>query len=356
MRHLHRHILITAGLAFGVVAAHASGEIGPGSPAPALDVKTWYKGTPVKKLEKDKTYVVEFWATWCGPCIQSIPHVTELAKKNKDVTFIGVSIWEDDEGTKIKDFVTKMGEKMDYNVGYSGNKVGMSQTWMEAAAQNGIPAAFIVKNGVIQWVGHPMSMDKPLAEIKAGTFDLNAFKAKFDEEANATRQQMAARADLASANKLIAEGKVAEAKAKLDELEKKHPVVKAQIPAMRFALLAKENPSAWETEAKAYAASKDMAKVNLLVGYAMSQTRPGGDVAQGTKAMDLALEAAGENDLLTFYNGAVFYNQLKDYKKALVWADKAVAAIPNSQFKDNEQAKTAIKKLRDDVATKANAG
>lgn len=354
MRQLHRHILIIAGLALGVTAAQAADPIGPGSPAPALEVKKWYKGTPVKELAKDKTYVVEFWATWCGPCITSIPHVTKLAKANRDVTFIGVSIWEEDEGTKIKDFVTKMGADMDYNVGYSGNKTGMATSWMDAAAQNGIPAAFIVKNGVIQWIGHPMAMDKPLADVKSGKFDVKAFKVEFDKQAEATRVQMAARGELAAASKLVKEGKYSEAKAKIDQIEAKYPTMKPATEGMKFTILAKENPAGWEAKAKEYA--KDPIKSELLVNFAMSQTMEGGDLALGTKAMEFALAEAKPEDILTWYNGAAFYSQTKDYKKALGYAEKALAALPNSQFKDNAAAKQAITKMRDDCAAKANGG
>lgn len=355
MRQLHRNFFIVAGLALGVTAANAAG-IGPGSMAPALDVKKWYKGTPVKGFEKDKVYIVEFWATWCGPCITSIPHVTKLAKENPDVTVIGVSIWEDDEGTKIQDFINKMGDKMDYNVGYSGNKEGMAATWMDAAGQNGIPSAFIIKNQQIQWVGHPMSMDKPLAEIKAGTFDLAAFRVDFEKRAEANRQAAAARAEMTAANKLIADGKYAEAKIKLNEIEAKSPAMKPQIQNLRFGMLAKENPATWEAQAKQMAASKDQSKIQVLVGFAIAQTQKGGDVDKGKMAMNLALDAAEDKDLLTFYNGASFYNTLKDYKTALKWAEKAVAVIPISQFKDNDQAKTAITKLRDDIAAKVKSG
>jgi len=333
----------------GITAAHASG-IGPGSPAPALDVKTWYKGTPVKEFDKNKIYVVEFWATWCGPCKTSIPHLTEMAKKNKDVTFIGVSIWEDDNGSNIKQFVQEMGDKMDYNIGYSGNKTGMAVTWMEAAGQNGIPSAFVIKNGEIQWVGHPMSMEKPLEEIKSGKFDRAAFKTQFDAQAEQTRQQMAARQELATAGKLISDGKIADAKAKIAEIETKYPTVKPMLDNLKFSLLAKEDPAAWETKAKSL--TKDPASVQTLINFAMSQI-PNGDLAHGSMAIDLAVGAAKENDLLTFYNAAVFYDQTKDFKKALTLVDRALAALPNSQFKDNKDAKAAIEKMRSDVAAKA---
>ena len=74
-----------------------SDKLSIGDAAPALEATKWLQGKEVKKFEKDKVYVVEFWATWCPPCRTSIPHLTELQKKNKDVTFIGVSAFENDQ-------------------------------------------------------------------------------------------------------------------------------------------------------------------------------------------------------------------------------------------------------------------
>jgi tetratricopeptide (TPR) repeat protein len=54
---------------------------------------------------------------------------------------------------------------------------------MEAAGQNGIPTSFIVgKTGLIEWIGHPMSMDEPLAEVVSGKWDREAFLEEFRKE------------------------------------------------------------------------------------------------------------------------------------------------------------------------------
>lgn len=352
MRKQVRIALIGAILAAGAAFAHADG-IGPGSPAPAMDVKTWYKGKPVTKFDKNKVYVVEFWATWCGPCRESIPHLTEIAKKNQDVTFAGISIWEDDKGDNIKNFVAQMGDKMDYNVGYSGNKEGMSQTWMTAAGQNGIPTAFIIKNNTVQWIGHPMELEKPLEEVKSGKFNLAKFKAEFNKQADANRAMMAAQKEIETISQLIKDGKYDDATKKLNELEKKSPMLKEQADSLRFTMLAKTDPTKWDAKAKEMASSGNEQSVMQLCIFALNQFEEKGDAAMGQKAMDYALSSAKDGDLMTYYYGAMFYDQKKDPKKALELVDKAIAALPKSKFKDSKQAQEALSKMREDFAKKA---
>ncbi len=179
-------MVLTAGLVPTVHAqdaakapAKAEPTLKVGAPAPEFKVEKFLKGEPITGFEKGKIYVVEFWATWCGPCIAAMPHISSLQKQyaDKGLTVIGVNIWEEREYTegtlqKASDFVAKKGDGMAYTVAYDGAAKFMDANWMKAAGRNGIPSAFLVdQKGIVAWMGHPMQLDVVLEEVVAGTWD-----------------------------------------------------------------------------------------------------------------------------------------------------------------------------------------
>ncbi|MCU0783972.1 MAG: TlpA family protein disulfide reductase, partial [Verrucomicrobia bacterium] len=124
-----------------------------GDAAKPLQIAVWVKGKPVDlAASKGKQIVVvEFWATWCPPCRASIPHLTKMQKKFKDVAFVGISA---EVAATVKKFVAKMGNKMNYTVAVDDNKK-TSAAYMEAFGIDTIPHAFIVdKGGRIVWHGN----------------------------------------------------------------------------------------------------------------------------------------------------------------------------------------------------------
>lgn len=160
-------------------------ELKEGDAAPALTIEKWVKGDPVNIAEGKgkKTFVVEFWATWCGPCVRGIPHITKMAERfgKSDVVFIGVSIDGPETRSRVEPFVQEMGKKMGYTV--ATDKDRTTQTaWLDAAGAQGIPHAFVVsKEGKIAWQGHPMAgLGKKLAEL-VGDKDYIAIEEKKDK-------------------------------------------------------------------------------------------------------------------------------------------------------------------------------
>ncbi len=133
-------------------AAQDDTKLKVGSDAPAIDGLEFVQG---ELVATPKVRVVEFWATWCGPCRQSIPHINELFQANagKGLEVIGIS---DETREKVEPFIRKQGGRMSYTVAIDPEKK-MSQAFMQAAGQNGIPCAFVIgQNNKIVYIGHPM--------------------------------------------------------------------------------------------------------------------------------------------------------------------------------------------------------
>jgi len=166
-----------------------------GDKAPELKYGSWVKGTPIKAYKKGHLYLFEFWATWCGPCIMSMPHLSEFAKAHaKDLTVVAVNIWEDKSGKtpyeallpKVTKFVKGMGDKMAFNVTTDTKDEHMGNKWMKAAGQGGIPTTIMVKDGIIQWIGHPIKLDSIVNVVLHGNYNVaEARKAAVEEASKA---------------------------------------------------------------------------------------------------------------------------------------------------------------------------
>ncbi len=177
------------------------GKLGIGDPAPPLGVAAWVKGEPIDSFQPGHVYVVEFWATWCPPCRDSMPHLSQLQEQYADeVSFVGIS---DEDSATVGGFLAgaygsstsrTWDEVVTYRLALDPDRVAHAG-YMDAAAQQGIPTAFIVgREGHVEWIGHPMSMDDSLAKIVAGNWDRAAAAEQFrtDRAANEAKAALSA--------------------------------------------------------------------------------------------------------------------------------------------------------------------
>jgi len=159
-----------------------SQKLSPGSFAPQIKTGEVLKGNKTEAFKKGEIYVLEFWATWCGPCKDVIPHISKLAGKYADgVTFIGISVFENDI-KKVGSFVNQMGDKMSYNVvtdyqlSDTAKKGFMTENWLRPLGIVGIPATVIIgKTGLIEWVGNPGDLEAVLQRLLKGNWDAGLF-------------------------------------------------------------------------------------------------------------------------------------------------------------------------------------
>lgn len=248
------NVWMKAMIASMLIASSAVGfsqsKLTVGDTAPTLKVAKWVKGSAVKP-GTGKYTVVEFWATWCGPCKTTIPHLTDMAKKYKGkVDFVGVSVWESDPKdytTKVPAFVKEMGKKMDYNVATDSSDMHMANKWMKAAGENGIPAAFLIDpKGKVAWIGHPMDgLDGVIKQALAGKYKLSdAIAARKKRDAESAKQEKMQAAMTAEMKDLLA---AQEAKdwnkvlSECDRLDKKGPEFVGVVATMRYTAMLELN-------------------------------------------------------------------------------------------------------------------
>lgn len=314
-----------------------------GDKAPELSIEKWVKGEPVTGFEKGKVYVVEFWATWCGPCIASMPHLSELQRqyKEKGVTIIGVTSEDPNNSLEqVESMASDKGDGMGYTVAWdTGRKT--SEAWMKAAGQNGIPCSFLVdQTGTIAYIGHPMWLDEPLEMVVAGTWDI-----KKDTERLKARQRR-----LNKVYSLVNSDKAAALKA-VEEAEAEDPAVAPRIADIKYGLLLETG-----NEEKGYALGRELYEkavkehdAETLNVLAWTIVNPTGNVAK--KDLDFALKAALAADEATGSRNAAIIDTLAwvyfsrgDANKAVELETKAIEVATDRMRPELERSLEEFKK------------
>lgn len=342
-------LAIAAALILAPIARADEKVLLPGDKAPEIKVSKWMQGDAIKTYKKGSVYVVEFWATWCGPCIKSIPHINQLSIKYKGkAEFVGVSIWEEKEDleNRTAKFMKDMGKDMTYRVAMDAADDFMATNWMEASYSNGIPTAFIInQEGKVAWIGHPMEMDEPLAQIIDKKFDIAASREEYKKLVESEQEGRKDYARIEEAEKLYKEGKVSEALAILNELGAKETQIAVDAKMMKLKLLASDNKVAATEFIQALSKGDFNDQFAAAIFSIENATEEGGNRELALVAAKAVVDNLKNDDPFLLYYCAPAFSTSKDHKKAIEVLERALKGFDSGPY----AADSDMKDFRDEI-------
>lgn len=322
-----------------------AGELTIGDPNPGLRLAKFVKGDEVKAPLKDNVTVVEFWATWCGPCRAGMPHISELQREYGDkVRFIGVTREDEAVVTKFLGSVGPGGKTWDEVIDYRlalDDGGWTNNAYMRAANQNGIPCAFIVgRDGAVEWIGHPAGIDQPLKQIVDGSWDRQAAVAEFKQQAMFDKYAQ-------KLNGMLRSGNFDAALSLLNEMEessggKSMPLLNNRLMILMMADRAEEASS---VRSELIEAAWDDASVLNGVAWETATADNATDLDLALKAAKRASEIREDKDAAILDTLARCHYELGQLDEAIKVQQKAVDLDSNMQ-----EIAEALKRYQDEKA------
>lgn len=121
--------------------------------APQIKITNWLKNAPADKTLVNKFIVLEFWATWCKPCLEYVPHLNELQKKYKQDNLLFLSISDEKEAR-----ISKILEKINFETIVVNDTSKTTFENYKSLQYNDVmrPTTILIDDqGKIKWVGYP---------------------------------------------------------------------------------------------------------------------------------------------------------------------------------------------------------
>jgi thiol-disulfide isomerase/thioredoxin len=320
-----------------------------GDPAPALTVTKWLSGAAVPQFEPGKVYVIEFWATWCVPCIRHMPHLAALQSRYKDqgVTVIGFTS-PDIRGApgnteeKVAAFVKRRGAALKYTFAYADDDT-TTAAWLKAAGQDGFCTFVVDKAGRIAYMGSTLYLDLALPKVLAGGASAKAIG---KEMATVDADYRAACAPLER------DGNPDAFLRALAEFEAKYPPLAGSTPAcgLKLGLLLKRTDAGVGTEYAKILVAKAIEQNNvILLEFVHAQlhdkTESKDFVALAVRAAEAAVRIDGGTNAWSLLRLADAHLVNGDAAKAKEYARKAIEAAAGESSTVREEIEKEARRL-----------
>jgi thiol-disulfide isomerase/thioredoxin len=125
-----------------------------------IKITDWILNVPQDKNIENKYIVLEFWASWCDPCLKSVKHINDLQSKfnREDLYFISIT----DE--KVED-VKSVSKNINFKSIVVSDQRKYNYFWKNGIKSLILPLTILIDNkGIIKWIGMPSILTEKIIQ------------------------------------------------------------------------------------------------------------------------------------------------------------------------------------------------
>ncbi|TDE46969.1 redoxin domain-containing protein [Flavobacterium rhamnosiphilum] len=150
---MKKNILYIVAILFMSNSLFSQTKLKVGDIAPKINITDYISNVPSDKNFKNKFILLEFWATWCGPCLQGVPNLNKFQEKfksNKDFVFISIT---DEKVDKVLRTVKRIPFKSVVVSDQTGQTI-------ENFGIKAFPTTILIDDkGILKWIGNPETLN-----------------------------------------------------------------------------------------------------------------------------------------------------------------------------------------------------